>query len=52
MNGRFAALVWPLNRHLQSVPSVKLFTEAKKVLFPVAQAVPVLAESGTIESVP
>ena len=47
-----AEFCWPLNRHLQSVPSPSEFTAFKKLLFPVAHAVPVFAESGTIESVP
>src|SRR5262249_36257509 len=45
-------LVCPLKRHLQSVPSASEFTLARKVLLPVAHDEPVLAESGTTESLP
>ena len=48
----FAAFAAPVNRHRQSVPSVNVFTAFRKLLFPLAHAVPVFAESGTIESVP
>ena len=52
MNAMVEAFCWPLKRHLQSVPSPRELTAFRKLLLPVAQAVPVFAESGTMESVP